>query len=351
MLAPVVHVQPITQIRRERVLPVPGKVLVRAGQPVSPHDVVAEAHLAPEHLWLNIARGLGVSAEQADKYMQRTAGDNVNEGDLLAGPVGLARRVVRAPVAGRIDIAKNGQILLLVERTPQPLRAGLSGMVTQLIPDRGVVIETSGALIQGVWGNDRTEFGLMQSKLASADSKLTPQQLDMSLRGAIILGGHCEDAKVLQNAADIPLRGLILTSMAAGLVSLAKKMPYPILVLEGFGARVMDTVSYNLLSTSKDREVCLLANTFGRFTGVRPEIVIPLPGAGETSLNVEIEDFGPGMRVRCVRAPQPSAIGTIEALQSGYTAFPSGIRAPAAVVRLENGTAVSLPLANLEIIQ
>ncbi len=350
MLAPVIHILPLTTIRREQMLPVPGKVIVRQGQKVAPRDVIAEADAAPEHLLLNIARGLGVSAEQADDLMQRVVGDDISQGDLIAGPVGLTRRVLRAPVSGQVVLAGDGQVLIKVDGNIFELRAGISGTVTQLLPSRGAVIETTGSLIQGVWGNSRTDFGLMQPKLASPDDKLTADQLDISLRGTIVLGGHCPDAATLQKASEIPLRGLVLASMPASLIPVAKKIPFPILVLEGFGVISMNLISYNLLSTHQNREISVSAASFNRYTGIRPEVIIPLPASRELDLPLETEDFAAGQKVRIVRDPYHAYTGAIKTLLAGLTEFPSGLRTQAAIVQLDDGESVNIPLANLEVI-
>lgn len=350
MLAPVIHILPLTTIRRERILPVPGKVIVRQGQKVAPRDVIAEADSAPEHLLLNIARGLGVSADQADDLMQRVVGDDISKGDLIAGPIGLTRRVMRAPVSGQVVVAGDGQVLINIDTNAFELRAGINGTVTQLLPGRGAVIETTGSLIQGVWGNGHTDFGLMQLKLASPDDKLTADQVDMSLRGTIVLGGHCQDAATLQKAADIPLRGLVLASMPAALIPVAKESPFPILVLEGFGVIPMNLISYNLLSTHPNREISISAASFNRYTGVRPEVIIPLPASRELGLPLVTEDFTAGQKVRITRAPYQAHTGAIETLLTGLTKFPSGLRTQAAVVQLDDGESVNIPLANLEVI-
>lgn len=41
------------------------------------------------------------------------------------------------------------------------LRAGIPGTVIQVVPNCGVVIQTSGGLVQGVWGNGRIDAGLL----------------------------------------------------------------------------------------------------------------------------------------------------------------------------------------------
>jgi hypothetical protein len=350
MLASVVHILPLTTIRRERALPVPGRVLVRQGQKVAPRDVVAEASITPEHLLLNVPRALGVTAKEAQGLIERAVGEPVNEGDLIAGPVGLARRVLRAPVSGVIALIRDGKVLLEVDTLPHELRAGLAGVVSDLIADRGAVIETVGALVQGVWGNGRMEFGLMQNQLETPDAKLSSDQLDVSLRGAVVLEGYCDDPKALRNAADIPLRGLILSSMAAALVPLALKMPFPVLVLRGFGYQPLDEASFKLLTTNQNREVSVNAVAFDHFAGTRPEVVIPLPSSSDPQLPMETEDFTVGQKVRLLRAVEINSVGTIRHILDQPAVLPSGLRTAVAQVNLENGETVTVPLANLEVL-
>jgi hypothetical protein len=351
MLAPVVHILPLTRIRRERLLPVPGKVLVRKGQKVATTDVVAEARLNPEHLLLNIARGLGMSEEKSDQYLQCKTGMKVSQGDVLAGPVGMTKRVVRAPKDGKVIVAGGGQILLELDSPPFELLAGLPGIVVHLIEERGVAIEATGTLIQGVWGNGRLDFGLMYVLMRTADDVLTPDRLDVSLRGSIILGGFCKDPEVLKTAAGLPIRALILASMDAALLPLAERMRYPILIVEGFGKRPMNTAAYNLLTTNERREVAVNAQVWEAYDGNRPEIIIPLPANVEPALPPETDTFVAGQQVRLARLPFQGGIGTIVEIRPGVTAMPSGINVSAAEVQLESGEKVLVPLANLEVIE
>jgi hypothetical protein len=350
MLASVVHILPLTTIRRERVLPVSGRILVRQGQKVAPRDIVAEASIAPEHLLLNVPRALGVTVKEAEALIERVVGDQINEGDLIAGPVGLTRRVLRAPVAGKIALIRGGKVLLEVDTLPYELRAGLAGVVSELIADHGAVIETIGALVQGIWGNGRMEFGLMQNKLETPGQKLSSDQMDVSLRGAIVLGGFCDEPKTLRNAADIPLKGLILSSMSASLVPLAVKMPFPVVVLRGFGYQPLDEASFKLLTSNQNREVSVNAVAFDRFTGTRPEVVIPLPSSSDPQLPIETQDFSIGQKVRLLRSVEQNSVGTIRYILDQPAVLPSGLRAIAAQVSLENGETVTVPLANLEIL-
>jgi hypothetical protein len=351
MLAPVVHILPLTKIRRERVLPIPGKVLVRRGQKVGSNDVVAEARLNPEHVLLNITRGLGLQEEEADKYLQCKAGMQVAKGDVLAGPVGVAKRVVRAPKDGRVIVAGGGQVLLEVDTPPYEVKAGLEGIVAALMEEHGAIIESVGALIQGVWGNGRIEFGLLDVHMSSPDAEISANMMDVSLRGSIILGGYCGDAETLKAAAGLPLRGLILSSMDASLIPLAERMRLPVIVIEGFGRRPLNTAAYKLLTTNDRREVSLNAQPWDVNTGDRPEIVIPLPSTVDPDLPPDTDAFKAGQQVRVISPPHLGAIGSIVDLRSGMTTLPSGVSAPAAEIQLESGEKEVLALANLEILE
>ena len=350
MLASIVHILPLTSIHRERTLPVPGKVLVRQGQKVQPNDIIAEGVLEPKHLLLNVTKSLGVSQREVQSLMQRIVGEYVSEGDLIAGPVGITRKVLRTPVSGRIALIRGGKVLIQVETTPDPLYSGMAGVVIDLIADRGAIIETVGSLVQGVWGNGRMDFGLLLSKLESPDGKLTNDLLDVSLRGTVILAGHCNEPDVLREAANIPLKGLILSSMSSSLVPVAIKMPYPIVLLRGFGYRPLDSASFNLLTSNENREVVVNAHILDRFNGIRPEVVIPLSHLDDPSNPPKVDIYQAGKKVRLTHSSSQHSIGTIEYISEKPILLPSGIRTVSAKVNIEDQESIMIPLANLEIL-
>lgn len=351
MLAPIQHVTPLATIRRERLLPLPGRILVRKGQRVNASDLVAEANLSPQHLMLDIASGLGLGREAADAYIQRKPGDLLAEGDLIAGPVGWAKRVVRAPRAGKVVLVGRGKILLEIESQSFGLKAAVPGLVTALIPDRGVIVETYGALVQGVWGNGLADTGLLRSILQKPEDVLTPDRLQVDLRGSVVMAGYCGDFASLQNAAELPLRGLILSSMAASLIEKATQMPFPIVVLEGFGLLPMDQAAYQLLATHDQREVTLIGEMAEAYGRTGPEVIIPLPVNEPPPEPRRGTVFAPNKRVRVVRAPYHAQTGVILSLAPGLALQPSGLRTQSAEVRLETGAMAVLPLANLEVLE
>lgn len=349
MYAPMKCILPMTVIRRQRVMPMPGKVVARAGQKVGATDTVAEANLYPEYLLLDIARGLGISAEQTDRYIQCQAGDQLAEKDIVAGPVGLAKRVVRSPRAGKVMIVADGQVLLEVSQPPFQLKAGFPGEVVELIPERGVVIESAGALVQGVWGNGKIDAGQLLVLAKAPDHEIQPSDLDTSARGWVVLAGYCQDAEVFKTVNELPLRGLILGSMEASLIPVAAKSSIPIIVLEGFGHRPIGAISHKLLASLERRDVALNAEAWNVFTGAKPEVFFP---AAVPSTVTPTPDFVPlsvNQQVRIVRAPYFGETGTVQEFK-GVTVFPSGLRARAALVRLESGENAIIPLANLEVL-
>ena len=58
-------------------------------------------------------------------------------------------------------------------------------------------------------------------------------------------------------------------------------MRFPIMVTEGFGAIPMNSAAFKLLTTNNKREATVNAEHFDRYTGSRPEVIIPLPISSE----------------------------------------------------------------------
>ncbi len=348
MLAPVVHVLPLTTIRRERLLPVPGRVIAHVDQKVTPLDVVAEAHYGQDHLLIDAARTLGMQPEAAQRLIQVKAGEMAIKGQTLAQRPGLVPQTMRAPCNGRVILVGSGRILMEAGEGTFELRAGIPGKVTRQISERGVEITFNGALVQGVWGNGQVGLGLMLPVITTPDELLSINKIDVSLRGSILLAGHCNDPAILQAAGDLPVRGIILGSISPSLIQLAAQMQYPIIVVDGFGKIPMNSSAYKLLITNAKREVTLNAVPFDRQAGARPEILIPLPVTQEPAQQRDVETFAPDLQVRLTRAPHAGAVGILTGLLPGLTAMPSGLRVAAAEIRLDSGEQIVVPLANLE---
>jgi len=350
MLAPVNHILPLTTIERERLLPVAGEVVAKLNQKVSPTDVIAEATWSREHVLIDVARTLNMSTNAADRLIRVKVDDRVAEGDEIAVGKGIISRTIRAPRGGRVVATGGGQVLLETGDASIQLKAGIPGTVRHIIPGRGALIRAVGSLIQGTWGNGRIETGVLLNLAEKPDDVLNASRLDVSLRGSIILTGLLKDVDTLRAAAELPVRGLILSSISPGLVPAAQQMRFPIVAIDGFGQFPMNSAAYKLLTSNAKREVTINAEAFNRYTGARPEVIIPLPVSQEPPEPTDVDMLEVGKTVRMRRAPHTGEIGTLTKLHPGLSLLPSGLRAKAATIKLENDEQILVPLVNLEIV-
>jgi hypothetical protein len=112
----------------------------------------------------------------------------------------------------------------------------------------------------------------------------------------------------------------------------------------------MNSVAFSLLTTSKDREVTVNAEHFDRYSGGRPEAIIPLPVSAEPDEPNRYDAFAVGLKIRMRRPPHAGMIGVISSIRPGLSLLESGLRASAVDVKLENGETVTVPLVNLEVV-
>jgi hypothetical protein len=350
MIAPVTHILPLTHVRRARLLPENGRVLVRVGQKVNATDIVAESPQLSRHVLVNVRNSLRLNRKDSlENYMERRVGDLLQEGDVIAEAGNLFKRVVRSPVDGEIVAITGGRVMIEVPDAPYTVQAGITGEVAEIIPERGVIIEAHGALVQGVWGNGHIDLGMLLVLTRSPEDSITRDRLDVSMRGAVVLAGHCENADVFESAAQLPLRGLILSSMTGDMIQAASKVAFPVVVLEGIGNIPMNSAAFKLLSTSEKRDVAINAAAWDPFSGQRPEILVSLPATGKVA--PEVETFKAGQTVKVQTPPYTGQIGTLTKLLPGLTQLSNGLRVMACEVKLENNAQVILPLMNLDVLE
>jgi hypothetical protein len=350
-IPPVTHVIPMTAIRRERVLPVPGTVTVRVNERVQASHVVAEAEPANKHYFLDIARGLGVRENQVGKYLTCHEGDRVDEGAVLAGPVGLTRRTVRAPTNGRIITISGGRVLFEVLGNLIQLRAGFPGVVIATDGVRTVSIQTTGALIQGVWGNGRQDYGVMRMVGEGPADRLKTDQIDVNLRGAVLVAGICDSSAPLYQATELAVRGVIVGGLTSDLIPVVKSLPYSVIVLEGFGTRPINPHTFSLINRNIGREVAIEAKPASQYLHHQPEVIIPHSVSRDVSYPDEVIQLAAGVRIRVLRSPYEGEVGTVVEVLDRPMVYPSGVSALSARIELEGAGTVTVPVANLEILQ
>ena len=356
-IPPTTHVTLLATLRRQRLLPVAGDVVVNLNQRVEASDIIARALVPKEHRLLDVARGLGRPKEKADAHLVRKDGDPLKKGEPIAlrkGFLGLGKRSVLSPVDGFLLVAGDGKALVAATEAPFELRAGVPGVVVEVFDERGLTIETTGALVEGVWGNGQSDFAVMRMVSSKPDEVLAPEQIEMSLRGAVLAAGTLQDEATLAQLANVRIRGLIIGSLNVDLIPAVEKLDLPVVVTDSFGGLGFSVAVFNLLTGNDGREVSINARPWDRFAGSRPEVLISLPTPGQSPPPPpDGEALSVGKRVRIVRGPDSGKTGTINALSDKAVLIPCGLRTRVAAVNLTDppGPAVSIPFANLEILE
>ena len=350
-MLPITHVIPLTTVRRERSLPAAGTVTARVNEKVQAGDVLAQAEPPARHYLLDLARALGVPEKDAVRHLRHQPGERVDSGDVLAGPVGLGRRTLRAPAAGQIVSVGDGRILFEAHGEVVSLKAGYAGIVVATDGVQSVTLEATAALVQAVWGNGRQDYGVLRVVGGGAADRLKTEDFDINLRGAVLIAGTCTHPAPLHQATELSCRGLILGGLGSELIPVVRRLTYPVLVVEGFGDVPMNAAAYSLLVTNAGREAALDGRVGGLYSHQRPEIIIPMPANRQVPLPDEVITLQQGVRVRVVHAPYHGAVGVVREVLQRAVGYPSGILARSARVDLEGIGTTNVPLANLEILQ
>jgi hypothetical protein len=286
------------------------------------------------------------TSKAAEALIQRKVGETVGENDILAETGGLFSRVIRTPAPGKIIAIHDGKILIQTETETLVIKAMYSGVISELIPDHGAIIETSGSLIQAAWGNGKFASGPLLTKIEARSTAMTQADLEITARGSIIAASFCNDEKMIDNAAVLPVAGLILGTMPAALIEKAQAQTFPILLIDGFGTSGINNAAVKYLSQYNNHEVIVNASMQFDSSFQRPEALI--------SATVENTDSGKstrvttGQMVRIHAGPDMSQTGTIEKVLPGLTALPNGLRVCAASVIMDNKERKTIPVYNLD---
>ncbi len=334
-----------------------------------------DAQKAAPVVIVNVARKLDISPRLIRAYVRYQEGEEVRQGAILAeAAAGVGLDYCYAPATGTIEkiCTRTGTVTIVRPARPTEVDAYLQGRVTEVIPSQGAVVETTASFIQGVFGLGFENHGVLRVAVAGPDATLTAEDVTPDDAGAVLVGGGHVTLEALRRAADLGVRGLVTGGADhADLVGLLGReigvgitgqedLPITVVLTEGFGPMPMAGETFELLRGAEGRPVSLNGSTQVRAGVIRPEIIISRPDgeAGPPARSVEEclaereherGQLAEGSKVRIVRNPKFGCWGTVVGLPAEPVLFETEARLPAAEVRLEEGTTLFVPLANLEV--
>jgi hypothetical protein len=350
VLVDVVRAGYYREIERVRRLPIAGEVLVNEGTHVQPTDVIAEAAITDKIFLLDIARGLGVDETEVKGLLVRQPGEQLLIGDVVAQVDGAIPRLVRLPVNGQFVGFHRANAVFEIGHDPIQLLAGLPGTVNSVIPEYGAKISTGGLLLQGVWGNGQINAGSLRVLVETWTVPLDASMVADIDPTQIIAAGNCLDAKVFDLLEEEQPAGLILASLAPGLLPYAAAMTIPVIILQGFGLATPADFFLNRIAPLAGETTCLNAGPVDRLNGLRPEVIIPHEVDSEAELLESRVKLQPGFYVQVCSGKAMGRVGEVQALLEEPHQFESGLQLPGAVIRLQNGEIITVPNQNLVIL-
>lgn len=350
MIVDVLQTASFTEIERVRKLPFPGQVLVEKGMEVRPSDVVAEAQVPNAIMMLDIARGLALSPEETTTCLIREVDDILEEGDVIAQCEKTLPRLFRAPVDGKIISYHQGQLVLATGTSKITMTANMIGSVKEILPEYGVILSSHGSVIQGYWGNGLSGSGALKVLKGSLEGPLTISMLGDMAHDQIIAGGACLDGDVLDACLENQISGLILSALSTDLIEKVNDLPFPVIVLHGFGEHTLAQDIFEIFQSHSEARISLNACQVDYFDGERPEVIIPKDEGTLTRGLGFRKQLEVGDKVRLISGKAINQVGkVVELLEEGQI-FESGVVVPAAIVKLQSLEKVNVSQLNLVVV-
>ena len=356
-----------TVVRRTRLLPIKGEVLVTVGDRVSPETILARAQLPGVLQMVRVGERLGIEANEVPTVMSVRAGDAVVRDQILAeskGLFGFFKQRIESDFVGTVEEVSRltGSILIREPSSPVEIDAYLDGTVVAVMPGEGASVEARGAMIQGIFGVGGERRGVLRTAVARPDRPLLAEHIRDDDAGRILVGGSEISYEAILRATDAGVIGLVggglrdedLVRLLGYEVGVAitgnEAIPLSLVVTEGFGPLAMAGRTFDLLRSLDGRTASLNGATQIRAGVVRPEIVVPLTDTLVHSPDIGSFELVVGTPIRCIREPYFGRLGTVTELPARLVTLESGTEVRVLRAILENGEEATVPRANVEIV-
>jgi hypothetical protein len=332
---------------------------------------------------INLANALSVPPGDVPGCLLKREGERIEVGEVLArtkGMFGYFKTEYKAKVAGTIETvsAVTGQVIVRGEPIVVQVRAFLAGEIMEVLPGEGVVIEADVGYIQGIFGIGGEAFGTIRLACTDHEQELTADRITPDMKGAIVIGGGRMTGEAVRKARSIGAAAVVSGGMddqdlkeilgydLGVAITGSETVGLTVVITEGFGEIAMAERTFQLLKSHEGDAAAVNGATQIRAGVMRPEIVIPLVQdatsreAGRAGSVSDRRDspsthtagyLDIGAPVRIIRDPHFGLIGRVRDLLPEPQVLPSGSKARVLIVEVDGNKAVTVPRANVELIE
>jgi hypothetical protein len=259
------------------------------------------------------------------------------------------------------------------------VRAYIRGTVAEVQPGEGVIIETRGALVQGIFGVGGERQGALRVVVSDPGEPLEETMIRPEHAEQILVGGSHVTGAALRRASEVGAAGIIVGAIVdrdlidflgydIGVAITGDEAINLTLVLtEGFGSIRMAARTFGLLQSLEGRQASINGATQIRAGVIRPEVIVPEEGVQvfrcsgvqddptrtPEPLNTRTPEhplLDVGTPIRIIREPYFGRLAAVSALPPEPRAVASGAVVRVLEAELEGGERVTVPRANVEII-
>jgi hypothetical protein len=341
---------------------------VREGETVEPQTVVARAEIPGILRTVRAAEILGVDADEVPKTLQVRQGDAVMSGQTLAKSsafFGLFKSECRSPVEGVLELVSSvsGHIGIREKSNPIEIEAYIRGRILEVMEGEGVVVETRGAFIQGIFGVGGERQGVIRMAVDDPGQPITEAEIREEHRGMVLAGGSNISGAALRKAVEMGVAGAVVGAIVdRDLIAFLgydigvaitghEAIGITLVITEGFGSIRMAERTFRLLKSLEGQLASINGATQIRAGVLRPEVVVPhAAGASTEERPPDEQDLAVGTPIRVIREPYFGRLGQVAALPPEPQTIPSGAKVRVLEAMLD-GERVLVPRANVEIIQ
>ena len=358
-----------TVFKKERILPLKGDVLVKAGDSLNPDTIVASTNLPGNVQMLKVSNILNIDPKDVVEALKVKEGQSIKKGELIAetsGIFGMFKSSVESPVDGTIESISQSTGRVVVREAPIPVEvdAYVKGVVDEVVENEGIVLSSNAAFIQGIFGIAGEKRGELALVSSSPSEELKADQITSDMKGKILIGGSFLSLEAYKKALSVNVAGIVVGGFnyydlkailgynLGVAINGTEKLNTALIVTEGYGSIPMSEATYSLLKDNVGNAASINGATQIRAGVIRPEIVIPLENSNtdNDSESKMPEGIQEGSTVRVIRSPNFGKIGKVTSLPSELNKMESETMVRVAEINID-GSNFLIPRANLEMVE